>query len=325
MSYRRSVVAGAVALAVSLGSVQLANAQGFGRGGAAYTPEEGSREMKDVLFNWTWHMGMLRGESEVELIETLEYRATGTVQVNGQPCTLAGVDAAPPGELVTAGYRISVNYRIPGYRTHIDCTLPNGQAFSNIETISGDYVWDEDIPGAEIVPGEGTASPNPSARDERLIRLWASPQGAAKAATAAAAGVSTEEAFTENPARFVEQQREAGARSQATLEWQGRRAIISYPVPGVPGALATATLREDYLLEEVVVEYGDDRYEFLYDDYQDFNNPYHRIEALYAGSVVERHNGVVVRDLQTAMTEIGQVYVVVPVPESVRAAGPARN
>jgi hypothetical protein len=46
---------------------------------------------------------------------------------------------------------------------------------------------------------------------------------------------------------------------------------------------------------------------------------------MYAGTIVERHNGEVVRDLKTVVTEIGQVYVVVPVPESIRAAGPARN
>ncbi len=46
-----------------------------------------------------------------------------------------------------------------------------------------------------------------------------------------------------------------------------------------------------------------------------------RIEALYAGTIVERRNGKVVRDLKTKLTEIGQVYVVVPVPDSVRNAG----
>jgi hypothetical protein len=34
---------------------------------------------------------------------------------------------------------------------------------------------------------------------------------------------------------------------------------------------------------------------------------------------------VVVRDLKTKQTEIGQVYVVIPVPDSVQKAGPAKN
>jgi hypothetical protein len=281
--------------------------------------------MKAVLYNWTWHMGMLRGQSEPELVQTLEYRAEGMVRVGGQSCTLAAYEEAEPGVLGHSGYRISANYRFPGYRTQIDCTLANGQAYHNVETLSGEYVWDEDIPGAEIVPGEGKATPRPESYDERLIRLWASPHGAPKAAIAAAAGVTLEEAYAENPAVLLDRQAAAGARSLATLEWQGRQAIVSYPIPGVPGAIATATLNEEFLPERVVVTHGNDTTEFVYGDYRDFNNPLHRIEAMYAGTIVERHNGEVVRDLKTVVTEIGQVYVVVPVPESIRAAGPARN
>ena len=51
-----------------------------------------------------------------------------------------------------------------------------------------------------------------------------------------------------------------------------------------------------------------------------FNNPLNKLEALYPASIVERQNGEVVRDLRSVQTEIGQVYVIVPVPESVRTA-----
>src|SRR3970282_1303448 len=80
-------------------------------------------------------------------------------------------------------------------------------------------------------------------------------------------------------------------------------------------------LDEGFLPERVVVTHGTSTTEFVYGGFQDFNNPLHRIEALYAGAIVERLNGVVVRDLKTAATEICQVYVVVPVPDSVRTAG----
>jgi hypothetical protein len=323
MINRRSVAMCALAAAFALSSMVPANAQ-FGRGGGnRYTPEASDRDMKAVLFNWTWHMGMLRGESEVELIQTLEYRAEGTVQINGQACAITPYKDAAPGTLGTSGYRISVNYRYPAYRTQIECTLPNGQVYSNVETIHGEYVWDEDIPGAELVPGEGTATPRPGAYAERMIRLWASPHGAAKAALAAAAGVSTEEAFAQNPAALLD--RQADTPSLATLEWQGRNAVISYPIPGVPDAMATATLDEQFFPERVIVNHGGDTTEFIYGAFGDFNNPLHRIEAMYAGTIVERHNGQVVRDLKTVITEIGQVYVIVPIPDSVRAAGPATN
>ena len=55
-------------------------------------------------------------------------------------------------------YRISANYQIPGYRTQVECTRANGQTYKNIETMSGEYAWDEDIPGAELVPGKGKAT-----------------------------------------------------------------------------------------------------------------------------------------------------------------------
>ena len=52
--------------------------------------------------------------------------------------------------------------------------------------MSGLYAWDEDRPGAEISATGGKATPKPAAVEERLIRFWASPQGAPKAAIAAA-------------------------------------------------------------------------------------------------------------------------------------------
>jgi len=290
-----------------------AGGQGGGGRGGPFTPEPGARDLKSVLFNWTWHMGMLRSGNESELIKTLVYEAEGgVIQVNGQPCALTK-------------YRITANYQIPGYRTQIECTLPNKQTYSNVETMSGDYAWDEDIPGAEIVPGKGKATPRPAALEERRIRLWASPHGAPKAAIAGAAGLPASESFGQNPATLLDRQAAAGAKPLTTLSWQGNRAVITYPIPGVPGATATATLNEGFLPERVVVRHGTNTTEFVYGDFQDWNNPLFKIEALYAGTIVERRNGVVVRDLKTKVTEIGQVYVVVPVPESVRKAGAARK
>jgi hypothetical protein len=328
MSFRRSVAAGALVAAVVLSGALPAGAQGppggaaggprgggaggaFG-GGPLYTPEPGAKDLKAVLYNWTWHMGMLRGQAEPELIGTLEYQAEGTIQVDGQPCKLTK-------------YRLSANYQIPGYRTQIECTRANGKTYSNIETISGHYVWDEDIPGAEIVAGQGKATPKRGVLEERLIRLWASPHGAPKAAIAAAAGVPFSESFAQNPATLLDKQAAAGVKGSTTLSWEGNHAVLTFPIPDVPGAVATATLDETFLPQRVVVKHGTNTTEFVYGDFQDFNNPLHRINALYAGTIVERHNGVVVRDLKTKVTEIGQVYVVIPVPDSVLKAGPAKN
>jgi hypothetical protein len=284
----------------------------FGGGPPPYTPEPGARDLKAVLYNWVWHMGMLRGQAENELVGTLDYHAEGTVQVDGQPCTLTK-------------FRLQANYQTPGYRSQIECRRQNGQSYSNIETMSGQFAWDEDIPGAEIVAGEGKATPRPNTLQERQIRLWASAHGAPKSALASAAGVTLADAFVQNPAALLDRQAAAGVKGTTTLEWQGNKPVLTFPLPAPAGATATATLDETFLPERVVVKHGSNTYEFVYGAYQDFNNPLHRIEALYPGTIVERRNGTVVRDLKTTLTEIGQVYVQVPVPASVRSAGPVRN
>ena len=322
MSFRRCVATGALAAAIATSSVLPANAQGGGGGGGGgagfgggpplYTPEPEARDLKAVLYNWAWSIGMLRGQAESELVGTVDWHGEGTVQVDGQACS-------------TTKLRVQINYQIPGYRTQIECRRANGQTYSNVETLSGQYVWDEDRPGAELVAGEGKATPRSNALTERRIRLWAGPHGAPKAAIAAAAGVSIPDAFVQNPAALLDRQAAAGVRGTTTLEWQGNRPVLTFPLPDVPGATATATLNERFLPERVVVRHGTNTTEFVYGNYQDFNNPLHRIEALYAGTIVERQNGAVVRDLETVETEIGQVYVVVPVPDSVRTAGTARN
>jgi hypothetical protein len=252
-------------------------------------------------------MGMLRSGAESELIKTLDYHAeSGTIQVGGQPCVLTK-------------YRVQANYQVPGYRVQIECTQKNGQKYANVETVSGDYAWDEDIPGAELVPGKGKATPKQAALEERLIRLWASPHGAPKAAIAGAAGLPPSQSFGQNPAVLLDRQTAASAKSTTTLSWQGEKAVLTFPIPGVPGAIATATL-DNYLPERVVVTHGTNKTEFIYGDFQDWNNPLFKIEALYAGTIAERRNGTVVRDVKTKVTEIGQVYVVVPVPDSVQKA-----
>ena len=65
---------------------------------------------------------------------------------------------------------------------------------------------------------------------------------------------------------------------------------------------------------------GQTKAEFIYSDYQDWNNPLNKIEVFYAGKMAERRNGTVVRDLTTTQTETGNVYVVAPVPASLQTA-----
>src|SRR5581483_1186108 len=177
---------------------------GAGRRAAAplYTPAPGAKDLKAVLFNWAWYMGMLRSSEERDLIMTLEYQGKGTMQVDGQPCTVTK-------------YRTSISYQTSGERIQYTGTRPNGQSCSNVEVLSGAYAWDEDIPGAELVPGKGKATPMPATVEERMIRLWAGPQGAFKAAMA---GTSDPPEMAPRPQRVPADVAMAGKTSVA---WEG--------------------------------------------------------------------------------------------------------
>jgi len=267
-----------------------------------YTPAKDARDLKAVLFNWMWGTGMLKGHDERDMVASLEYQGNGTIQVDGQPCTLTK-------------YRASTNYQTFSQRIQYACRRANGQTYSNVEVVSGLYAWNEDTPGAEIGPTKGKATPMPAAVQERLIRLWASPQGAPKAAVA---GTTDTFWLGANPGTLFDDGLTKAGRT--SVSWQADKPVVTFPIPGVPGATATATLDAKYRVERVVVAQGSTTTEFTYSDYQDWNNPLNKIEVFYAGKLAERKNGAVVRDLTTTETETGNVYVVAPVPASVKAA-----
>ncbi len=93
-------------------------------GGPQYTPEPGATDLKSVLFNWGWHMGILRSTEEYDLLMSLVYEGTGTVQLDGQPCNVTR-------------YRSDISYQRSGERIRITGTRPNGQSCSTIEVLSG--------------------------------------------------------------------------------------------------------------------------------------------------------------------------------------------
>src|SRR5256885_10975961 len=144
MASRKKILGTSVAIAatltISLPSLSSAQARGAapaagaqapapgrgGRGPAAplYTPAAGAKDLKSVLFNWGWYMGMLRSNEEYDVLMTLEYTGKGTAQVNGQPCNLTK-------------YRTSISYQKSGERIQMVGTRPNGQSCNTIEAVSG--------------------------------------------------------------------------------------------------------------------------------------------------------------------------------------------
>src|SRR5437773_8169816 len=173
MDFRRRISWIRVALGVvlAIGVPLTAGAQNPNPGGPViepYTPAANAKDLKAVLFHWMWGMGMLKGHDERDMVASLEYQGRGTIQVDGQPCTLTK-------------YRASTNYQTFSQRIQYTCTRPNNQTYSNIEVVCGLYARNEDTPGAGVGPRKGKATPVPASVQERLIRIWARPQRAPKA------------------------------------------------------------------------------------------------------------------------------------------------
>src|SRR5215468_9279613 len=87
----------ALAIVLVLSGALTASAQGRGGVPEPYTPGKDATDLKAVLFNWERNMGMLKGHDERDMVAMLEYQGKGTIQVDGQPCTLTK-------------YRASTNY-----------------------------------------------------------------------------------------------------------------------------------------------------------------------------------------------------------------------
>ena len=105
----------ALAVVLTIGGAATAGAQGRGGGGPEpYTPAKDAKDLRAVLFNWMRNMGMLKGTDERDMVAMLEYQGKGTIQVDGQPCTLTK-------------YRASTNYQTFSQRIQYTCTRANGQ------------------------------------------------------------------------------------------------------------------------------------------------------------------------------------------------------
>ena len=166
MGFRRRIIWTRIAIGVvlTIGGPLTADAQGP-RGGVPepYTPAADAKDLKAVLFKWMWGMGMLKGHDERDMVASLEYQGKGTIQVDGQPCTLTK-------------YRAGTNYQTLSQRIQYTCTRPNGQTYSNIEVVSGLYAWNEDTPGAQIgttigpAKGKATGAGMATTAPNRAIR-----------------------------------------------------------------------------------------------------------------------------------------------------------
>src|SRR5215471_10192785 len=109
---RQGWITGTLVVGFALAAPLTAAAQGGPREvPEPYTPAADAKDLKSVLFNWTRNQGMLKGHDERDMVASLEYQGTGTIQVEGQPCALTK-------------YRASTNYQSFSQRVQYACTRP---------------------------------------------------------------------------------------------------------------------------------------------------------------------------------------------------------
>ena len=117
----------------------------------------------------------------------------------------------------------------------------------------------------------------------------------------------------------------AGGDKTTVAEVAGKM-TVTYPIPGVAGAMATATLDAKNMAERVEGEGRQYRYGVHLCELRRLQQPAEQDRRVLRGKIVEKRNGVTVRDLTTTETETGNLYVVMPVPPSVKkAASPQSN
>ena len=200
-------------------------------------------------------LGMIRGPQRIDAINTVEYWGTGTV-----------------------AYHASVSYAVPAMRVD---TMRAGQR--QIQVVSGEYAWNESVPGAGFIPGS-IATPAPDALKDRQLELWTTPFGVLKMAE------------------------RAGANAKVT---HIAATVITFPLVGVT---VKATLNAKNQLARVETP----QTEITYSDYKDLGEI--ASDVLFPTHIVQKQRGATVLDLTITKVDANNPYVVFPVPDAVEKA-----
>jgi hypothetical protein len=207
---------------------------------------------------------MVRGPQRIDAINTMEYWGT------------AG----------KAAYHVSLSYFTPAMRVDITRSNPAGR---QVEVVSGNFAWNESLPGAGFIPGT-TAVPASAAIKDRLLQLWSTPHGALKMAERAEAN-----------ARVTQ---ERGAK------------VITFPLSGsLAGITMKVTLNAKNQVEKVETVLGNTVTETTYSDYKDLGEI--ESDVLFPSRIVQKQGGAPVLDLTITKTDANNPYVVFPVPGNI--------
>lgn len=221
----------------------------------------------------------------VDVVNTMQVWGSGPVYRSGQETA------------IKTEYHAAISYNPPAMR--IEMTSPDtagGASQHTVQAVREKYAWDESEIGGGLVPGKGTAAPEPSAVKERLLTLWTLPYGIVKAAISAGdkTKVSTATGTT----------------------------VITFPLSGeLAGVSVKATLDANNLINKVETQTENPALESLvteteYSEYSDHGEIQTDIKS--PGHIVRKQHGDPVLDIHIKTWDANNPYVVFPVPASVR-------
>ena len=281
-------VAAALVLALSMPTVTMPTLQ------AQQAPT-----LEDVMYNMFDSMGMLRSLREVDMLMSLQVWGTGT-RAEVTPTT---VGPAMPME----SYYAETSYDFPAMR--VDVTLESGER--EIQVVSGDrglHAWNEiGERGGGLVDGYGSAEPAMDSLSGRLLRMWLTPAGVAKAAAAAGAQVNVT--------------MEDGAVVLTFPLTDGEAENAAYVQVGdLAGTEVKLTLNSANQPATSEVSYGGRLIRTTYSEYGDLNWDDYQADVMLPRRIVTTIDGQTVLDLTVENTNTYNPYVLMPVPNSVVAA-----
>lgn len=221
----------------------------------------------------------------IDIVNTMEIFASGTIYNNGQPSICE--------------YHAALAYIPPAMRLEITRKGTGDTSPQHtIQTVRENYAWNESEIGAGLIPGKGAATPAMPAVKVRLLRLWILPYGVVKAAIA------------------------AGDKTKVSME--NGATLISFPLSGsLAGITVTATLDASNFITNVETRPDNPALANLateteYSDYTDHGEVLTDIKS--PGHIVHREGGHPALDIQVKMVDANNPYLVFPVPPNVKAA-----
>jgi len=232
-------------------------------------------------------LGMLRGVQMQDALVTVRYSATGTMYDVRAPS-----GSAEWTPLKITAYTARVAFDVPGMRVEYEHAgmAPGPPLVKATEVVGLGYAWNESA--------AGDAQPMPAAVHERLMQIWMLPHGALKAARAAG--------------------------DQVQVATEGTSTVLAFPVAG---SVEKVWINEKHLIDRIEAPVrrpvlGDTTLEASFSGYADLGDVAYKSDVLFPAHIVQKLGGKAVLDLNIAVVNAYNPYVVFPIPGNVeRAAG----